>query len=64
MSEKKLNYAGADGGVGHILSPNTENCPKCGADPSTFTVKNYDPIWRDGDVMCKCGHRVRGYDAG
>jgi hypothetical protein len=57
-------FAGADGGVAHILSERTPPCPECGALPSTFHVEHYDPIWRDGDVMCPNGHRVRGYDAG
>lgn len=39
------------------------SCPQCG---STDTeVRNYDPHWSDGDVVCKkCGTYVRGYDAG
>ena len=65
MDDKKdLLFAGSDNGIGHILSPNTEACPKCGNPPNKFYVANYDSIWRDGDVMCPCGHRVRGYDAG
>lgn len=63
--KKPLHFAGADGGVGHILSPNTKNCPHCGADPSYFVVRNYSMMWQDGDVVCtKCETRVRGYDAG
>lgn len=28
-------------------------------------VINYDPIWRDGDVICEdCGKHIRTYDAG
>lgn len=28
-------------------------------------VKNYDPVWRDGDVHCEdCGVYIRMYDAG
>lgn len=38
-------------------------CPKCGG--SNFEVRNYDEIWRDGDVHCvDCGTFVRSYDAG
>ena len=56
--------AGADGGVGHFLAPNTEDCPCCGATPDKFEVRNYDPLWQDGDVVCTiCETRVRGYDA-
>jgi hypothetical protein len=66
MTDEKnpLIFAGATDGVGHILAPTTENCPKCGATPDTFYVANYSLIWHDGDVMCRCGHRVRSYDAG
>ena len=51
--------------VGHLLAPDSPNCKNCWAPPSDHEVKNYDPVWRDGDVYCKkCGTRVRGYDAG
>lgn len=51
--------------IGHILSDNTKNCPKCGLDPSQFEVRNYDEMWRDGDVHCTgCGTYIRAYDAG
>jgi hypothetical protein len=53
---------------GHILaeafSDAPKLCPKCGKDYRHWHVENYDPIWRDGDVVCECGQRVRGYDAG
>lgn len=39
------------------------NCPSCGSPPSEHHVENYDPMWRDGDVICKCGTKVRDYDA-
>lgn len=39
-------------------------CPSCGKDFRHWHVENYDPIWRDGDVVCECGTRIRGYDAG
>lgn len=40
-------------------------CPKCGSEPKDQEVRNYDPIWKDGDVFClKCETRVRSYDAG
>ena len=42
-----------------------KNCPKCGSLPENHSVKNYDPVWRDGDVHCNiCGSYVRDYDAG
>lgn len=48
---------------GNHLINISQKCPQCGGDD--FRVENYDPIWRDGDVMCnKCDIRVRGYDAG
>ena len=38
-------------------------CDNC--DSTDTEVRNYDPVWRDGDVMCNnCGGYVRGYDAG
>lgn len=44
---------------------NHTHCPKCNAPPQDHQVRNFDPMWRDGDVFClKCGTRVRGYDAG
>lgn len=56
---------------GHILaeafalpSDHPKVCPSCGLDFRHWHVENYDPIWRDGDVVCECGQRVRGYDAG
>lgn len=28
-------------------------------------VRNYDPIWKDGEVWCcDCGKKVRNWDAG
>jgi hypothetical protein len=56
---------GSTGGIGHMLAQNSPNCPKCGAPPANQEVRNYDEIWRDGDVYCmKCNTRVRSYDAG
>jgi hypothetical protein len=54
---------------GHILNEgwnekNRRPCPKCGKDWRHWHVENYDPIWQDGDVVCECGQRIRGYDAG
>lgn len=41
------------------------HCKKCSSPPSKHVLRNYDPIWRDGDIYCKeCGEYVRGYDAG
>lgn len=41
------------------------HCPKCGSPPTDHEVRNYDPMFRDGDVTCtKCDTYVRGYDAG
>jgi hypothetical protein len=52
-------------GVGTLLSPATEGCPRCGAPPSEFEVRNHDLKWHDGDVHCRrCGAFVRRYDAG
>ena len=59
-----LYPAGSTGGVGHMLAASSPNCPNCGAPPSEHRVENYDPVFQDGDVVCKCGTRVRGYDAG
>lgn len=55
--------------VGHILNEalnpaNRHACPTCGKDWRHWHVEHYDPIWQDGDVVCECGTRIRGYDAG
>lgn len=48
--------------VSHAIN-NYEKCPQCGG--TDFEVRNYDEMWRDGDVYCiPCNVRVRGYDAG
>lgn len=48
---------------GHVLADIP--CPHCGAPASEHDLFNYDPIWRDGDVICRrCKWRVRRYDAG
>lgn len=44
------------------IGPN-KNCPKCGAGPDKQHIENYDPIWKDGDVVCECGTKVRNWDA-
>jgi hypothetical protein len=54
---------GAAGGVGHLVN----NYKKCPVDPSHqgYDVRNYDEMWRDGDVHCaQCGAFIRTYDAG
>jgi len=38
-------------------------CPKCGKDSQHWYVKDYDPIWRDGKVVCTCGTFIRHFDA-
>lgn len=39
-------------------------CPKCKS-VDYLIVRNYDPIWRDGEVWCsECNEYVRSYDAG
>lgn len=59
-----LTPAGSTDGIGHLLAVNSPDCPNCGAPPSEQEVRNYDPMWRDGDVHCtRCDTRVRGYDA-
>jgi uncharacterized Zn finger protein len=41
------------------------HCPDCGSGPEEHEVRNFDEIWRDGDVYCnRCGTYVRMYDAG
>lgn len=36
--------------------------PRCIHEP---TLVNYDPIWHDGDVICRhCGGWIRSFDAG
>jgi hypothetical protein len=47
-----------------ILGPHY-HCPKCDSSPREHEIRNFDRIWRDGDVYClKCGTFVRYYDAG
>lgn len=42
-----------------------KHCPKCDSPPIKHELRNYDPMWHDGDVYCtKCGTRVRTWDAG
>jgi hypothetical protein len=48
---------------GHLIN----GCKKCPVDPAHqgFEVRNYDEMWRDGDVHCaECGAYIRRYDAG
>lgn len=52
-----LNEALEPSNVGRV-------CPNCGKDHWHWHVENYDEVWRDGDVVCVCGTRVRSYDAG
>ena len=48
---------------GHLINPHTP-CPKC-HQTDQLEVRQYDLIWRDGEVWCKrCGCYVRTYDAG
>ena len=55
----------ATGCIGHLLHPNSPNCPKCGAPPSEQELRNYDRMWGEGDLYCKkCGTYVRGFDSG
>lgn len=54
---------------GHILNEahnpqNRRACPRCGKDFRHWHVEDYDPIWRDGKVVCECGQFIRDYDAG
>lgn len=48
----------------HLFAESSTNCKKCGAPPNEHEVRNFDPIFRDGDVHCmRCGSYVRMYDA-
>jgi len=39
-------------------------CPKCNS-AEHLTIRDYDPIWHDGEVWCsRCNEFVRTYDAG
>lgn len=63
-------------GDGKILKPTTYSPPdikaalaprkcECGSEPDRHEVKDFDPVWRDGVVVClDCGGFVRQYDAG
>lgn len=39
-------------------------CPQCGLDSSHWELVDYDEMWRDGKIICECGHLIRYYDAG
>lgn len=42
-----------------------KHCPGCLSGPRDQEVRDYDPMWKDGNVVClKCGTKVRDYDAG
>lgn len=62
--ENEVINLGSTGTIGH-LTFNDKTCPKCGSTPDKHEVRNYNPIWRDGDVYCMvCNTKVRDYDAG
>ena len=43
---------------------NRNTCPQCFNDQHA-KLRNYDPIWRDGEVYCtECNIKIRSYDAG
>ena len=55
--------------MGHVINSQgvPERCPnpKCTSKKLEVEVKNYSPIWHDGDVCCcTCGCKIRDYDAG
>jgi hypothetical protein len=37
-------------------------CATCGS--TKLHLKNWDEVWRDGDLYCNNGHFVRYYDTG
>ena len=40
-------------------------CKAPGCNSTTTTLINYDPLWRDGDIVCaSCAAHVRNFDAG
>lgn len=40
-------------------------CPTCNSDDSQHVLINYEPMWHEGDIVCKlCGSKVRKFDAG
>lgn len=59
--EKELQIAGP---FQLISTAEHSKCPDCGAPPSDWEIRNYDPMFRDGDIYCgKCGRYIRMYDA-
>jgi len=60
-SRQSLSNGGLAGPF-HVLLVD-KNCPSCNAPPADHHIENYDMMWQDGDVVCKCGAYVRGYDA-
>ena len=51
----------------HLISTaggNPKVCKNCGAGPEKWEIRNYDMLWRDGEIYCQCGQYIRMYDAG
>lgn len=47
----------------NLINP-YKSCPKC-EKTDRLEVRDYDPMWRDGEVWCgRCKVKVRLYDAG
>ena len=50
---------------GHILAEamqttgTKKTCSACGGDHTHWHVHDYDPIWREGKVICECGTFIR-----
>ena len=53
--------------IGHLISMapgHPQKCPKCGAGPDKWEIRDYDMLWHDGEIYCECGQYIRMYDAG
>lgn len=48
-----------------VAGGNPKVCPKCGAGPEKWEVRDYNLLWHDGDIYCTvCETFIRMYDAG
>lgn len=47
-----------------ISTAEISKCPECGNGAEQWELRNYNEMFRDGDIYCKCGQYIRMYDAG
>lgn len=63
MEPKDSTHTGFNMEPNHLIN-DYKKCPM-DSTHTGFDVRNYDEMWRDGDVHCaQCGTYIRSYDAG